>query len=351
MSAIIFAHFMSIRIVRAAGDELERWDSYVDRSVHASPFHRRPLLDSLANHYDLTWHPLVGYKGEEPLGLLPLFETKEGPFTTVASPPSNTGVAYLGPIRIADNGRKQRKIEKEQRRFIDGVIDWIDTEIDPELVQIRCVDGFTDVRPFLWNGFDVTPSYTYIVDLERESDALLASFSSDARRSIRRSEELDIDIEVGGPSVIEPLNDLIRSRLEEKGVRYDLSADLLTSIYDELGSERVRPYVCLHDGDVVGGTLVLKEGETLYGWVGGATPTTDLPINEAVDWQIMQDGIEEGLSRYDLHGAMEQGVTEYKSKFDPVVTPLFEVTRKSAGAKAAAGLIEQMPESIQSIVR
>lgn len=351
MSAFTFAHLMSIRIERAAGDELERWDSYVDRSVHASPFHRRSVLELIARHHELTWYPLVGYKGEEPFGLFPLFETKEGPFTTVASPPSNTGVAYLGPIRVADNGRKQRKIEKEQRRFIEGVIDWIDTEIEPELVQIRCVDGFTDVRPFLWNGFDVTPSYTYVVDLERAPDALLASFSSDARRSIRRAEERDVDVEIGGPSVIEPLNDLIRSRLEEKGVQYDLSAEMLSSIYDELGSERVRPYVCRHDGDVVGGTFVLIEGETLYGWVGGVTPTTDLPINEAVDWQIMQDGIEEGLSRYDLHGAMEQGVTEYKSKFDPAVTPLFEVTRKSAGVKAATGLIEQIPASIQSIVR
>lgn len=351
MLAIVLGRRMSIRIERAMGDDLEQWDSYVDRSAHASPFHRRSALELIARHHDLTLHPLIGYKGEEPIGLFPLFETKLGPFTTVASPPPNIEVAYLGPIRVANDDRKQRTVEKERQRFIEGAIDWIDTEIDPDLVQIRCVDGFTDVRPFLWHEFDVTPSYTYVVDLRREPNELLEAFSTDARRNIRRYEEADIDVEIGGVDVLEPLNELVRSRLEEKGVRYNLSTEFLVELYESLGNTNVRPYVCLRNGAVVGGTVVLKEGDTLYGWIGGAAPTVDLPINEAIDWRIMQDGIEEGLEDYDLHGAMERGVTEYKSKFSPDLTPLFEVTRKSSGAKAASGLIHQIPDSIQSIVR
>lgn len=351
MRTIVLSRAMGISVERATGEEFERWDSYVDRSDHASPFHRRRALELIARSHGHVLHPLIGYKGEQPIGLFPLFETRTGPFKTVASPPPNGEIAYLGPVRVAGTDRKQRKLEKERRRFIEGTIDWIDAEIDPDLVQIRCVDGFTDVRPFLWRQFDVTPSYTYVVDLRRGRDELLESFSSDARRNIQDSEEMDAVVEIGGRDVLEPFNELVRARLEEKGIRYDLSADFLADLYDALGSDRVRPYVCRLDGEIVGGTLALKEGDALYGWIGGAAPSVDGPVNEAVDWRIIRDGIEEGLERYDLHGAMERGVTEYKSKFAPDLKPLFEVTRKSSGARAASELIDQMPDSIRSIVR
>ncbi len=342
---------MSIRVEEATGSDLERWDSYVDRSTDASTFHRLPALELIARHHGIRLHPLIGYKGEEPIGLFPVFELKTGPFITVASPPPESGVAYLGPIRVASNDRKQRKLEKERRRFIEGTLEWIETEVDPDLVQIRCTDGFTDVRPFLWNDFDVTPSYTYVVDLRTEPDELLDAFASDARRNIRDGNEQDWVIEIGGLEDLRPFNELVRSRLAEKDVQYHLSTAFLEELYETLGSEYVRPYVCRLNGEIVGGTLVLKEGNTLSAWIGGAAPEIDLPVNEAIDWQIIQDGIEDGFEQYDLHGAMERGVTEYKSKFDPELTPLFEITGKSPKARAASGLIQQLPDSIQSIVR
>lgn len=350
MSAIAVAIPMSIRIERLEGNQLDEWDSYVDRSSHALPFHRRSTLELIARHHGHRFHPLVGYKGQEPIGLFPLFETKIGPFTAVGSPPVETEIAYMGPLQIGLDGAKQRKVEKARRRFIDGSLEWIETRLDPDLVHIQCANGFTDVRPFLWNDFEVTPTYTYVVPLDSDPDELLASFSSDARQNIRRFEESDGTVEIGGIDVLDTLNGQVRSRLEEKGVEYNLSTAFLEDLYEELGPDRVRPYVCIVDGEIAGGVLALIEGGTIYCWIGGALPDVDLPVNEGIDWRIIRDGIDEDLDGYDLHGAMERGVTEYKSKFNPELTPLYEIEWKSSRMKAASGVLHQMPESISSMI-
>lgn len=350
MSAIAVAIRMSIRIERLEGEKLDQWDSYVDRSSHALPFHRRSALESIARHHGQREHPLVGYKGQEPVGLFPLFETKIGPFTAVGSPPVETEIAYMGPLQIGLDGAKQRKVETARRRFIEGSLEWIDTRLDPDLVHVQCANGFTDVRPFLWNDFEVTPTYTYVVPLDSDPDELLASFSSDARQNIRQFEESDGTVEIGGIDALETINGLARSRLEEKGLEHNLSTAFLEDLYEELGPDCVRPYVCVVDGEVVGGMLTLKGSGTIYRWVGGAVPEVDLPVNEGIDWRIIRDGIEDGLDRYDLHGAMERGVSEYKSKFNPELTPLYEIERKSSRMKAASGVLHQVPESISSMI-
>jgi hypothetical protein len=341
---------MGIRIEAITGTQFDDWDSYVDRASHALPFHRGAALESIARHHGQQVHPLVGYKGEEPIGLFPLFETTVGPFTAVGSPPVNTEIAYMGPVQVGLDGAKQRRIEKTRRRFVDAALEWVETELTPDLVHVQCASGFTDVRPFLWRDFEVTPTYTYVLSLDGDSDDAFASFSSDARRKIRRFEESDGRVEVGGADALGTINDLVRSRLAEKGLEHELPTALLEDLYERLGSERVRPYVCVVDGEIVGGTLALTENGTIYAWIGGAVPETDLSVNEALDWRIIRDGIEEGAEQYDFHGAMEHGVIEYKSKFNPDLTPLYEIERKSPGVKAASGLIRQMPNSVRSLI-
>ena len=50
------------------------WNDLVDRSSQATPFHRAECLDVLAAHADATLHPYAGFKGQEPVGIFPIFE-------------------------------------------------------------------------------------------------------------------------------------------------------------------------------------------------------------------------------------------------------------------------------------
>lgn len=341
---------MSIHVTELVGDDVEQWDEYASRSPYSTPFHQRRMIDLVARYTDSTPHLLVGRKGQEVIGLLPLFKQTRGPLSSVRSPPGHTHIAYVGPLRSNFENRKQRKREKENRRFLEGCLDWIDETIDPDLVDIRCCDRYADVRPFLWNGFDVTPSYTYVVDLSVDAEALFESFSRDARSNVRTCDEAGCRVQNGGRDLVRQLNDRIHSHYRQRGIDRPITTDFLAELYESLGEDVIRPYGCYVDGELVGGTITVWGSDTVFRWIGGVAPLTDMPVNEFVDWRIMQDAIEAGVDRYDLHGAMEQGVWEYKSKFSPTPRPLFKIRQQTARRRVIAGAYRHLPSTIRSIV-
>ncbi len=76
------------------------------------------------------------------------------------------------------------------------------------------------MRPFVWNEYDVTPGYTYVVDLEGDESALLDRFSSDARSNVRNADEDAYIVEEGNGVDVERIVDQVANRYENQGVRF-----------------------------------------------------------------------------------------------------------------------------------
>ncbi|WP_158055481.1 lipid II:glycine glycyltransferase FemX [Halorussus halophilus] len=341
-------------LVREADDaDRERWNQYVERSTTSTPFHRLECLRLLEEWSTMTLHLLVGYKGDQPIGLFPVFETSRGPLTLVFSPPPSFRVRYLGPILLDTDRLSQQRLEKRQLRFVDAVSEWIETTCQPSYVRIRTTDRNSDPRPFAWNNFGVTPRCSYVVDLTPDENELLDSFSSDARNHIRTSDESDYSIREGSRDDVRRLMKLTEERHAEKGVQFPLEIEFVVALYDALPAGYIRPYVCLVGGEPVGGTLTIEDGDTCYAWQGGVKPrTTILPVNDLVDWHIMREMKARGLTRYDFMGANERGLVDYKAKFAPELTTYYHCTRTTPTAGAVEKIYRQVKEySSLSLVR
>ena len=322
-----------IRVERASADELDRWDDLVRVSPEGTPFHRRAALRVLAARSDTTLHPLVGYKGEEPVGLFPVFAYSKAGVTAAFSPPPHLRVMYLGPVRCNFEKLKRRRAEKRHRRFVEAALAWVDDVIDPRYVHVRTVPSYPDPRPFAWNGFDVTPRHTYCVDLSVGPETLLKRFSKDARRRVRSNP--DVAIGVGDRDHVAAVLDQVRNRFESQGERFGLPASFATDLYDQLADGRMRPYVCTVDGEFVGGALTFRDDTAVYGWQGGAKPDVDLPVNDLLHWHIMREAMDEGRPVYDLGGANEPRLCQYKSKFAPEIVEYYSLERAGLPARAA----------------
>jgi hypothetical protein len=303
-----------IRVERT--NDVDRWNGLVERSPQGAVFHRLEALEVQANHTGATFHPLVGYKGQEPVGLFPAFTISKGGMTTAFSPPPNLWLPHLGPILLNMGKLKRRKAERRHRRFIDGCLDWLDREFAPKYVHVRTGGNYDDVRPFEWNEFEVQPRHTYEVDLTPGEDDVLASFSGDARSNIRTDDDR-YEIHVGGPEAIRGIIGQVKARHDEQGEPYRLSPQFVVDLYRLLPDGAVRPYVCDVDGEFAGGMVALADDERVYRWQGGAKHDLDVPINDLVDWAIMRDAMDEGIPRYDLVGANERRLCGYKAKFNP----------------------------------
>ncbi|WP_255193462.1 lipid II:glycine glycyltransferase FemX [Natronobeatus ordinarius] len=328
---------MSFRITTLEADDRETWNTYVERSPHGTLFHRYDSLEVQADHAGSTLHPLVGYKGEEPVGVLPIFAQRKGPVTLAFSPPYELGVPTLGPALLHMDQLKQRKREKRHRRFVEGCLEWIDDRLEPRYTSIQAGWRYDDVRPFVWNGFEATPSYTYVIDLERGREALLSRFSQSARRHVRNNED-GYDVEVGGEQEVHWILARLRERYAEQGRNVPVSSAFVSALYGRLADEGVRPYVLRVDGEPVTGTILLEWNETARSWLGGAKPDVGLPANDLLEWQMMCDALDRGQSTFEIVGANTPRLNEWKTKFSPEIRSYYQLERTTPGMEAAKQL-------------
>lgn len=339
---------MSVDITRFTESGAEEWNKYAERSPKALPFHRYEAIDLIAREVGATLHPLVGFKGQEPVGLLPLFETSQGPFQLVVSPP-DMEIFSLGPALLNHEKLKQRKEERRHRRFVEASLDWIDRQIGPDHIDIRTGPQYTDLRPFIWRGYDVTPAYTYEVDISPDEEEILMSFSRDARSNIRDANESGVAIEQSGIEGIEPIIGRIRDRHLAQGESYSLTPAFVEALYEHLPDGTVRVYTVRTDAETIGGMVTLETGDTVYRWQGGAKTGGSFPANDSLDWGIIRDAKERGITRYDLVGANLPRLCRYKSKFNPTPVPYYTAKRRSSRMQTALSVYHLLPEKLRVV--
>ncbi|WP_336035050.1 GNAT family N-acetyltransferase [Halobacterium yunchengense] len=331
---------MSIEVRRA--DDADRWDDLVAAADHPTPFHRWDALDVFAAHAGADCHRLVGYKGQEPVGLFPVFTLSKGPVTAAFSPPPNLKLPYLGPTMVWRQSAKRRRRDKRHRRFVDACLAWLEDEYAPRFTLVRTAPGYEDVRPFVWRDFAATPRYTYVVDLDRPADDLLAAFSSDARRNVTSDYDADYELAEAGVDGIEAVVGQVADRHAEQGESFPIGASFVGDLYEALPDGVVRPYVCRVDGEFVGGKVNVEDGSEAVCWLGGAKPDSDIPVNDLLDWTYARDAMERGVDAYDLAGANDARIARYKAKFAPELVPYFRLQGGSRALTAAAKLYSSL---------
>lgn len=307
---------MSVEVTPATERDRDRWDSLVKRSPHGTPFHLHSFGEVVVEYVDATFIPLIGYKGEEPVGLFPTFHTTYGPVGTVFSPAPNLGITYQGPTMVNIDKLKQRKKDRRHRQFIDGCLDHLESTVDLNYAHVRTGSQYVDTRPFVDKGYEATVGHTYVVDISADEESLLKKFSRDARQNI--TDEYDgVHIEEGGTAAVRTIHEQVRKRHEHQDEAFTVPVEFMVDLFEQLPEGVLRTYVCRLNGEMVGGIVALELGETVYRWIGGSKHDADVPVNDLLDWAIICDAKERGVTRYDLVGASEPNIAKYKAKFAP----------------------------------
>lgn len=333
---------MNVEIRRLGRDDRHEWNRCVEQSPGTNFFHQYEALRVLADHAGMDVHPLAGYAAGTPIGVFPVFERSVGPLTAVLSPPPNLRVPYLGPATLNVAGLDPWRREALLEEFVEGSLRWIDDRLSAGYVHVRTDTHLTDVRPFQRNGFDLTPRYTYVLDLTPSEETLLSEFSSDARRNIGRNDgRVQTRVETDR-TALRRIIEQVRARYTQQGISYDVTPEFVVDLYERMPEGQVRPYVCRHDGEFVGGIVVLAYGDSAYRWQGGVKcDEFDYPANDNLDWQIVRESKAEGRTQYDLVGANNQRINRYKAKFGPELRVYYSAERRSRTMGLLAGLYKR----------
>lgn len=331
----------SIKVEEVGDGYRKPWNDVVEQTPHGTPFHQFEFLETIERHADADLRPLVGRVDDDPVGVFPLFEWQSAaPLQVAFSPPPKMGLYLLGPVVIEPGDSPA--VERRYGEFVRGCLDWMRSELGASYVHVETTCRFGDVRPFAWRDYDVTPRFTYLVDLNREQEDLFMSFSGDARRNVRkcRDDDTDCAVEVGDTESIGRIVASVNDRYAEQGESFSLDPAFVTDLYTALPDGQVRPYVTTVDGEFAGGMIALEHGDTIYRWQGGTVPDVELPVNDFLDWHIMQDALNRDLRWYDLVGANTERICEYKAKFDPELVCYYTLTGGNRLVRTGVDLLD-----------
>jgi len=311
--------------------DLDEWRSGLPNSGF-EVFHTPEALSVVDRHTNAEMHLYGGFKGDQLVAMVPLFERDVRLGRALFSPPPSMGVPRLGPL-VMPNSPKQSSQERVNNRFMEQVIAAFDATSPRTLFYMVGGTEFDDPRPYQWADFDLTPNFTYRLDLSTaDPDSLLGDFSKSLRRDIRDASDLNVTVERGGLAGARSIYEQTRERYEEQDEGFGHTWPYVSDLFEALSAEqRARAYTIRdEDGQFISGILVLYSNDAAYFWLGGArTVHEGVGLNSLLHWEIIRDIIEdpprESVTQYDLMGANTERLCRYKSKFGADLVPYFVV--------------------------
>ena len=304
-------------------------------------FHDADALAVIADHAGGTLRLFGAFKGQEAVGLLPVFVRDVPLGRVVVSPPPSLGVPFLGPL-LMPNSPKRRKRESLNRRFVGEVLDVLDADARGTMLRLVCSPSYADPRPFAWGDQSIEPRFTYRVDVgDRELSDVTASFSSSLRKEMRRGRDLDVTVDVEGIDAAHRIYDDVDARHEEQGETFAVPRGLVESFVSDFDDDRSRVYVARDgDGAYLSGIVVLFSNDVAYYWQGGARAEHDgVSVNSLIHWHVLRDVSEDpalsSVSAYDLVGANTERLCTYKGQFGGSLVPYYAVESSGVGTAAA----------------
>ncbi|MBN1824791.1 MAG: GNAT family N-acetyltransferase [Candidatus Eisenbacteria bacterium] len=183
-----------------------------------------------------------------------------------------------------------------------------------------------DLRPFVWNGWESIPRYTYLLPLRADGD-LWSGLKSSLRNKIRKAEKAGIRARRA-----EDLSGAIRfyaDSYEKHGASPPIPPERLLAWFDGLRREGIaRGYLAEDErGEPLAFRIALVDGERAYDWVAGAdTARLSDGATPLLYWKEIED-LRADREFLDMMGANTPTIAGFKSGFGGDLVPYWETRR------------------------
>jgi hypothetical protein len=328
----------------AEENDVNRWDSVIDRSSTATPFHRLEWLRAMEEESRSTLHLLVCEKeGEGTVCQLPLFAQRKGPLKVLLSPPSGCAIPYLGPVFVHQS-EKQYRVEADNVGVVEALTSHLGTSLPHHYLRIVASPEVHDVRAFRWAGFTATPSYTYRLLLAEGQDNIFRSFDQRIRYRAKQAEK-QITWEMRRDHARDFIGvlDHVRRRYREQGRRFAPSDRYFSELADKFGGTLLRTHAMITDEQWLSGMIFVRHNGNMKLWLGGMKPRGAFAgVNERLHWESIKESLAEGLVYYERVGANTPHLCKNKSKYNLRPVPYFVLERGTSLGRFAAGAYKRI---------
>jgi len=331
-------------------EEKKTWDQFVDDNPYGVLSHKWDFLKIAEKHSGHKLYTYGVYKGDELLGIYPLFYKRTKGFKTIFSPPFRRGIPYLGFL-VSKEYDKLKQSKKES--FLSLFLGEIETEVrkySPDYMLVYTVPNFMDMRFFKWNNYFVAPDYTYALDLKPPLEMIWNNFHKDVKRCVKLADSSGLELRVSDD--ISLLHERQERRYREKAVSFSMDAHYLKELF-ETYSDNIKVYYVHNDnGEVVSGMLSQEYNGRFLVWMGIARAVEH--ANEFLIWRLIEQSRSNGLKKFEIAGANVRNQCQFKSRFSPSLEIWYRIYKRSRIGKAAewthANLFERLSQKRKAML-
>ncbi|HTY91872.1 MAG TPA: GNAT family N-acetyltransferase [Methanocella sp.] len=305
-------------------EDKDLWDRSIETSPYGTLFHKWDFLKIMEKYSGCELFTYGIYRKEELSCQFPLFVKSSLGIKMAFSPPPGLPVTDLGFAMgpVYDKLKQRRK-----ETYINSILDDMEAEIKKipaKFVHISTVNGFVDMRPYKWNGYDVQMHYTYAIDLNRPLEMIEEGMDGELKQLIRAAENrrLSIRPEPDFDVAFRTMRDLYGRQGEAPPIAIPaFLKDAAAAFPDNIRIDY------LYDGDQIVDMAVnyrYKDRFVLWIWNAGA----GLQYSGYMAWEYIKVNKAKGLCTLEIPGASLKMSSILGSKLNASLVYNFSITKK-----------------------
>lgn len=292
----------------------EVWDNFVDSSPYGMIFHKSDFLNIIQKHSGFQLKKFGFFKGNELLGVLPVFTKKFISKNLIFSPPPGSGVPYLGMV-VSKNYDKLK--ENKKISLVKTISDDIKKDLTNSCMYYSIQNPLylTDTRPFLWNGFDVNVHYTYVLDLNNGIGDIKINLHRHLRNELNKIPEKNLYFKK---------SDDVNFFYDDLKKRYDAQKIKLPLYSKEYVGEIISKFpeyldlIYLYDlNDNVLGSILMNKYKRYIVWMGITKSDSSSFVNNYLIWKMIEEACNNNMKLFEINGARNENLAFFKSRFNP----------------------------------
>ena len=289
-----------------------RWDDFVDQSMEGNIFSKSVWLNSQNQPFNI----LICLKGDEIVGGLAFFVKRLLNKTAIV----NTGNAEFQTILFKNTlEMSEEKATSLKEKTIEAFIDYLKKKYIR--IHLNLHPNLTDLRQFSWSGFEVTPRYTYIVQVQKENKV-----RSNIKREIQKAEKHNsefvdsLDLRKFYALYEETCK---RQKMTKKSLKY------FEKLTKNLRKDKNVKIFFTKENDIYTASIyVLIHRSNAYFFAGGiSTEFRNHGSNSFLFYHLINYLKEMGIESFDLIGANTKAIVQFKKGFYPDLVSYFKVKK------------------------
>ncbi len=275
-------------------DDLAAWERFVSQFPAATPLHSTKWMKCLESVFGYKPLPLCAYRGDEIVGVLPLFHIKN--FVEGSVLVSSPFAVYGGPCAIDDQSR-------------DALIEA--AAVEARKMQVDHLELRFEKAPELRDFHANTLYVAFRGKLIANADDMMKALPRDTRYMIRKSLKSEMHVR-HGREYLRAFYELFCLSMQKLGTPV-FPLRWFESLFDAFG-HAIHLMMVYKNDEPVTGVISFTYGDTVAPYYAGAGPSANkYSGNNFMYWELMKWAAERGLRRFDF-GRSKRGTGAYSFK-------------------------------------